>query len=239
MINPFTRTIADWEISIKDNGIIGRNKSNPNKLNYAKDDRTCKIIGCGNQINVRRTSGLCDIHLNHEHDLLLELKYNGVIKGAPTHKEIIDALVKWSITRNYNLVPLFSNLSFNVLGNIPDVSTLAGKVTHLGIPPLLDLEDIFDNLIEVIENYFPEENNSSFQPLITPKGDFPVIVLAHIYVGLLLCEESNRGDRWFCRMVWKDESRTTQSGAGMSIGYFAKKTFPWGVEMNDEVLYRL
>lgn len=239
MINPFTSNIADWEISIKDNGVAGRNKSNPSKLNYLTNDRTCKIVGCGNQINIRRTSGLCDDHLNHEHDLLLELECNGVIKGAPTHKEIIDALVKWSITRNYNLTPLFSSLSFNVLGNIPDVTTLAGKVTHPSMPILPDVEDIFYELVEVIENFFSEGNNSSFQPLATPKGDFPVIVLAHIYAGLLLCEEANRGDRWFCRMIMKDESRTTQSGAGMSIGYFAKKTFPWGVEMNDEVLYRL
>jgi len=239
MINPVTRIIADWEISIKDNGTAGRNKFNPNKLNYLADDRTCKIVGCGNQFRINRSSGLCINHVDHKHDLLLELKNNGVPVGAPTHKEIVDALVKWSITRNYNLAPLFSSLSFNVLGNIPDVTTLAGEVTHLGTPSLPDLEDLFDNLVEVTENFFPEGNNSSFQPLITSKGDFPAIVLAQIYVGLLLCEESNRGDRWFCRMVRQEESRTTQSGAAMSIGYFAKKTFPWGVEMNDEVLYRL
>jgi len=45
MINPLTRTIADWEISIKDNGVVRRNKSNPNKLNYLTNDRTTLPLG--------------------------------------------------------------------------------------------------------------------------------------------------------------------------------------------------
>ena len=45
MINAITKPIADWEISIKDYGTTGRNRPNPNKLNYLTNDRACKR-GC-------------------------------------------------------------------------------------------------------------------------------------------------------------------------------------------------
>lgn len=111
-------------------------------------------------------------------------------------------------------------------------STLVGKTVHTGITPTtIDL--IFDELIKVINNFFPLNNNSSYQPLQTSKGEIPVIVLAFTFAGLLICEESNRGDRWFSKVIRKDESKTTQLGAAMPIAYFATRIFPWGVEMNS------
>lgn len=233
MINPINRSIDNWRITINDNGITGRNHVNRNKLNYLTNDRTCKIVGCRNQIRINRTSGLCNNHEFHEHDLYLEIQDPlGSLVNAPAHKDIIDALLEWSSSRNFGLLPFFSSLSFNTLGNVPDVSTLAGKVIHPGIT-LLTLDVIYDSLIEVINNFFPINNNSSYQPLKTPRGEIPAIVLAFTFAGLLICEEANRGDRWFCRMVIKDESKTTQLGAAMPIAYFATRIFPWGVEMNN------
>lgn len=232
MINPINKTIANWTITINDNRTTGRNHENKNKLNYLANNRNCRIVNCPNQIRINRTSGLCDSHKEHEHDLYLQLHNpNGTLIDAPVHKDIIDALIKWSSTRNFGLLPFFSNLSFNTLGNVPDVSTLAGKVSHLGVV-LPTLNNLYDSLIQVINNFFPETNNSSYQPLITSKGEIPAIVLAYTFAGLLICEEANRGDRWFCRVVRKDESKTTQLGAAMPIAYFATRIFPWGVEMN-------
>jgi hypothetical protein len=233
MINPISRSIDNWRITINDNGISGRNHINRNKLNHLKDDRTCKIVSCINQIRINRTSGLCDTHEAHEHDLYLELHDpSGTLINAPAHKDIIDALIDWSSTRNFGLLPFFSSLSFNTLGNVPDVSTLAGKVVHTGVTlPTLDV--IYDSLIEVINNFFPINNNSSYQTLETPRGEIPAIVLAFTFAGLIICEEANRGNRWFCRMVRKEESKTTQLGAAMPIAYFATRIFPWGVEMNS------
>jgi len=233
MFNPLTKSIDNWTINFRDNGIIGRNQSNPNKYNYQVNDRTCKVIGCINTFYITRTSGLCDTHLEHQHDLLLELTNpNGHSINVPSHKEIIDALILWSSTRNFGLLPFFSSLSFNTLGNVPDVTTLAGDVVHTGIT-IPAINNIYDTLIDVTDNYFPRHNNSSFQPLNTSNGEIPAIVLAHTFVGLLICEETNRGDRWFSRIVRKDESKTTQLGAAMPIAYFATRIFPWGVEMNN------
>ncbi|WP_058102848.1 hypothetical protein [Maribacter dokdonensis] len=210
----------------------GRNHINRNKLNHLANDRVCKIVGCNNDFRINRTSGFCDNHEFHEHDLYLELHDPaGTLVNAPAHKDIIDALIEWSSTRNFGLLPFFSSLSFNSLGNVPDVSTLAGKVVHPGIT-VPTIGSIYDSLIEVINNYFPVNNNSSYQPLKTPRGEIPAIVLAYTFAGLLICEEANRGDRWFCRMVRKEEAKTTQLGAAMPIAYFATRIFPWGVEMN-------
>jgi hypothetical protein len=233
MINTVTRRIDGWNLTISDNGLTGRNHINRNKLNYLANYRTCKIIGCGNQFRINRSSGLCNNHENHEHDLYLEVQDPlGVAVNAPAHKDIIDALIEWSSSRNFNLLPLFSCISFNTLGNVPDVSTLSGKVVHAGIVvPTLDF--VFDALLLVVDNFFPTSNNSSHQPLKTAKGNIPAVVLAHIFIGLLVCEEANRGDRWFSRLVRKDESKTTQLGAAMPIAYFAARSFPWGVEMNN------
>lgn len=233
MINPTIKNIVNWRITINDNGTAGRNHTNTNKLNYLANDRECKIIGCNNRFRINRTSGLCDNHNLHEHDLYLELHNpTGNLINAPAHKDIIDALIEWSSTRNFGLLPFFSSLSFNTLGNVPDVSSLAGKVIHPGIT-LPTINDIFDSLIEVINYFFPVNNNSSHQTLKTPKGEIPAIVLAYTFAGLLICEEANRGDRWFCRIIRKEESKTTQLGAAMPIAYFAIRIFPWGVEMNN------
>lgn len=233
MINPVRKNINNWEITIKDKGEKGRNKKNKNKYNLLKPERNCRIIKCNEKVRINKQTGLCEKHKLHSHDLYLSvIDDNGIEIGPPAHKEIIDALLEWSQSRNFGLLPFFSDLSFNTLGNVPDVTVLASKVIVDKKIHKPTINDIFDSLIKVVERHFPLENNSSYQPLVTNKGKFPAIVLAYIFAGLLICEEANRGDRWFCRMVLKDESKTTQLGAAMAIAYFATRIFPWGVEMN-------
>ncbi|MBD1263230.1 hypothetical protein HZY62_21775 [Maribacter polysiphoniae] len=110
---------------------------------------------------------------------------------------------------------------------------MAGDIIHAGVP-IPAIGDIYDSLIAVTDMYFPRHNNSSFQPLVTTNGKIPAIVLAHTFVGLLICEEANRGDRWFSRIVRMDESKSKALGAAMPIAYFATKNFPWGVEMSKQ-----
>ena len=149
IITPAIITDKGWEITIRDLQVTGRNQFNPNKLNLNRFN-TCRFAGCANSINIRRESGLCDIHLKHEHDLFLEIK-NPVHKkvSAPKHTEIVDRLIEWAQTRNYDLIPFFSAMSFNVLGNIPDVSTLACDTIHIGFTPPL-LQDLFDKIINIV-----------------------------------------------------------------------------------------
>lgn len=231
MIITINYEVADWSLTIKDGGL--RNKPNPNKLNWKKDSRNCWINGCNERIRVNRTSGLCNDHSEHQHDLLLSLSDpSGATKSIPSHHDIINCLIDWAATRNFYLSPFFEKLSFAILGNVPDVTSLSGEVNY-GTIQIPTLKDIFDSAKKEVELFFPEKNNSSYQPLTTSKGDIPVIVLAHVFMSLVICEEANRGDRWHCRMIRKDELKTTKLGGAMPIGYFAARSFNWGVEMKN------
>jgi hypothetical protein len=229
MIQTIIHKIANWEITISDKGAL--NKINPNKIDYKSNSRVCLFDGCNEVIRINRTSGLCDVHQLHQHDLLLSLKdSDGYDHSVPAHIDIIDCMIEWAKSRNFNLKVFFENISFSILGNIPDVTSLANEVSY-GAIPIPDLATVFSTSIDVAENHFPVGNNSSYQPLATRTGDIPIVVLAHVFIGLIVCEEANRGDRWHCRLVRGDEKQTTQLGGVMPIAYYAAKTFGWGIEM--------
>lgn len=231
MITTLNHTIANWKITISDNG--SRNKVNPNKIDFNGKTKSCFFNGCGNVKRLNRTSGLCDIHSNHQHDLLLSLTDSaGNALKVPAHQDIIECLIQWAQPRNYNLSLFFERISFSILGNIPDVTSLANEVSYPGVT-IPSLNDVFQTSIKVAEEFFPIDNNSSYQPLKTKPGDIPMIVLTHIFIGLIVCEEANRGDRWHCRIVRGDESKTTQLGGAMPIAYYAARSFNWGIEMGS------
>lgn len=229
MIKSIKHKVANWEITITDQGVL--NKKNPNKLDYESLSKTCLFKGCKDTIRINRTSGLCNKHEYHQHDLLLELKNpNGKNQKVPAHQEIIDCLIEWATSRNFNLTRFFEKISFSIIGNVPDVTSLANEVDYKGII-VPSLEDTFITSIAVAEDFFPKNNNSSYQTLTTRTGEIPIIVLAHIFIGLIVCEEANRGDRWHCRVVRGSEKKTTQLGGIMPIAYYAARTFNWGIEL--------
>ncbi len=176
---------------------------------------------------------MCDSHQFHNHDLLLSLEDpGGVSQNVPAHHDIIDSMIEWAKTRNYNLSAFFEKISFSILGNIPDVTSLANEVSYVNFN-VPNLVDVFKISIEVAEEFFPIANNSSFQPLTTRSGNIPIIVLAHIFIGLIVCEEANRGDRWHCRIIRGDENKTSQLGGVMPITYYSTRSFNWGIEMGQ------
>ena len=223
---------SQWQIIIRD--LVtppARFHANKNKLNFQQINTSCGFTGCTTTFMRTRTSGLCDIHEIHQHSLFLELQnpQHNII-NAPTHTDIVDKLIDWAGTRNFDLLPLFKDISFNILGNIPDVSTLSGDTSHAGFTSPT-LQTLVDEIILLINKHLPDFNNSSYQPLITNKGLIPARILALTFAGLVLVEEANRGDRWFNRIIRKDETKTSLLGGAMPIGYFASKMFPWGIEL--------
>ena len=236
MILPYQVTIDGYIIKLSDNINSTRFQENPNKYNFNQSNTVCFIDGCPNTYMRTRTSGLCNFHRNHCHDLLLEVfDSNGYAHSVPAHKDIIDSLMNWAITRNFSLDSFFSKLSFNILGNIPDVTSLSGDIFYQRQITMPTLNDIFSSLLPIIHEFFPPNNSSSYQKLNTNGKNISAITLAYIIVGLLICEETNRGDRWFFRNIIGDESRTKILGAAMPLAYYATKTFQWGVEMPKRV----
>lgn len=227
----YTEAKTGWQIVIEDQLLNGRNKDNNLKLNKDSTQNVCQFLNCNQQINRRRTSGLCNVHSIHQHDLYLSL-YNdrGVLVTNPRHDEIINHLISWAKSRNFDLLPFFRDCSFTILGNIPDVSTLSGDISHANFTPK-SLDKYFDVCVDCVDRHFPLDNNSSYQIISIKENNFHARILALIFVGLLLCEESNRGDRWFWREIAKDESKTSFLGAAMPLAYFAAMSFPWGMEI--------
>lgn len=232
MINPVTKSPAHWNITIDGSG--NRFKPNKSRYNLDQQSQTCSVLNCGVQYASRlRTSGLCDNHQNHTVDLLLTLTDpSGAQVTVPTHLDIIDLLIRWTETRNYDLKPFFQQVSFSILGGIADATSLTGDITHRAGITVDSVDVVFDRLIEIANFYFPENHTSSYQTLESNNGtEFPAIVLVYTILGLLICEEANRGDRWFWRVVMGDERKTTMLGAAMPIAYYASRSFPWGVEI--------
>lgn len=227
----FIELKTNWSIQIEDLGTNGRNKLNLNKLNKQQENTNCQYLGCTGTFLRTRTSGLCNEHKYHLHDLFLTLyDGNNTRINSPRHDEIINHLINWAKSRNFNLLPFFRDCSFTILGNIPDVSTLSGEIIHENFD-LRSLSEYLDVCIEITNRHFPQTNNSSYQLIDIRDHKYPAKVLAITFVGLLLVEESNRGDRWFWREIAKDEKKTQYLGAAMPLAYFAAMNFPWGMEI--------
>lgn len=223
---------SEWIVSFSLNG--KKRHKNPSKYNWERESNRCLIKSCKNEIHKNKLSGLCADHEYHVADLILHVSKHGktAIKTLPSHSEIVERLVEWATPRNYPINRFFEELSINMLGNVPDITTLAGKspLTKYAIP--LD-ELVNTSVIQLVNAHFPTARSTSYQKLKTKAGEFPVRTLAIIFAGLVLCEEANRGDRWFCRNILGKEEKTTQLGGAMPIVYFAARQFPWGVEMKQ------
>lgn len=223
---------SPWEISLSLTG--KRPHKNSCKYNWDRHSDRCLIKGCKAVISKNRLSGLCDAHANHVADLILEVAQHGKahLKKLPSHTEIIECLREWSIPRNYSLASFFEDIANNVLGNVPDVTTLANE-SPLNAHAISIKQLTQTSIMGVIDKHFPIARSTSYQLLHTKAGDFPVRTLATLIAGLILCEEANRGDRWFYRNICKKEEKTTQLGGAMPIVYFAARQFSWGVEMKS------
>lgn len=227
----YVETKSKWTIKIEDLLVTGRNKDNYLKLNRKSNLTVCQFSGCTASFLRTRQSGLCDNHAKHQHDLYLTLfDSHSIPVTSPRHDVIINHLIEWAKSRNFDLLPFFKDCSFTILGNIPDVSTLSGDIVHNNFTPK-SLDDYFDICVECVDRHFPEDNNSSYQYITIKGNNFHARLLALTFVGLLLCEEANRGDRWFWREIAQDEKKTNYLGAAMPLAYFASMNFPWGMEI--------
>ncbi|MEZ0233091.1 MAG: hypothetical protein ACAH12_09650 [Methylophilaceae bacterium] len=220
----------DWKVSLSSNG--KRKHKNLSKYNLDRSSNKCRIVGCINTFKTRgRMTGVCDVHKKHTSDLILTVSHSASIESLPGHIEIIEKLLEWSKSTNSPIDRFIEKLIKSIIGNIPEISTLAG-MTPLSLEVNIDLKSLFEkHVVKVVDEFFEPDNLVSYLPLTTKKGTFPARILALALASLMFCEEANRGDRWFYRHILKDESKTTKLGGAMTVAYYAARQFKWGMDM--------
>ena len=220
--------IQGCEIEISD---VGQNpKPNPNKYDFNQTSRVCLYKNCNKKISKSRKSGLCNEHQTHQHDLLLTLKPKDQNSIRPVHTEVIDDLVEWERIENFDLCHFIEDIKHRIIGNIPDVTSLASEVTYKSVK-VPSLMNVFDSAVKVVQKHFSNQKELSSKIVSTKNGDIPIIVLATVFVGLIVCEEANRGDRWHCTFVRKDCRQIKNSGGMMPLMYYSSKKFTHDIEM--------
>lgn len=234
-LGPFSikNTQSLWTIKVVENLSAKRTlHENWNILNENRTSKICLFKGCSTILHSSNKRGLCQIHKIHQHTLVTELISNNV-NFLPVHLDIVDYLIEWSSRskRAINLQYIFIDIANNILGNIPDVTTLAGETTHNGIS-IPTLKSLINNISLLVDKHLPDSDSASYELVSTDKGQIPAKTLLLTFSCLMLCEEANRGDRWFNKVVRKNESLTQMLGGAMPIGYYAAKSFPWGIIMS-------
>lgn len=218
-----------WFHSIELQIPAGKSHPNPNKHNHDQQDSSCKVVGCTNIINKRKMSGLCKAHESSVSDLYLKL-YNGTtLHTAPRHLDIIDHLIQWSRDNEAfgRLNHFVHQLSFEICGNIPDVNILSNQIR--GYSESTDaIQKCIDKCLIEVEKYLPKENLNSYSIIETKSYRIPVRSLATTFSLLVLCEEANRGDRWFSLKYLGGANKATSNGGLMPLMYYAIRTFGIG-----------
>ena len=211
---------------------------NPNKYNWNQNSRQCHIAGCDNTFNRTRKSGLCNTHVLHTADLLLEVRKTGTDFGnPPAHFDILDKLLEWATTRHIHLETYVNRIAIKILGNIPDITILDGQhKNHLPTP--LSIQDLVNTCVmPEIEALFSQSEQSWSSQTYTIRGTaYPVRILFIIFAGLMLCEESNRGDRWLYKHVLNMEDKVSQLGGAMPLTYLASRRYDWPITIGPNLL---
>lgn len=217
---------------------------NPNPQNLEKRRVPCFICGrmtntiyglCTkhNQKNKKKGYKDCRKEIKHIADWFARLippgyRRNQVLVEIMPHPQITEILIKW-MKKNKKREKIMDNFVKDVLesivGNVPDATylqkSLRGEITDITTP---------DNLVEMtkqlVNKHFPKKDYSKVRlDGGTFKGkslaNIPIRIVATLLILAWACEESNRGDAWFCK-INKRESK--YGNAYMpSVYYFLRR----------------
>ena len=209
---------------------------NPNPLNIDKVEVQC--LHCGRR--TKNMSALCTNHnkpkfrklILHTADWLGRVippgyEQKDVEHDVMPHHKIAEMLVGWMTqTNNQGLTDKFVSDTLNsVVGNVPDATTLQANIDG-GIPETISPEGLAKVVMEIVNRNFPKED---YQNVVLDGGSFkeksfaniPIRAVATLLVLAWACEESNRGDAWFCK---KHDRESKKGNAYMpSVYYFLRR----------------
>ncbi len=215
----------------------GKKKFNPNPVNYKKDSVRCRYEGCNE--TTRNLMALCSEHkkskISHTKDWLGRVIPPGYgreqcLTDAPAHSVITEMLIKWmgdDKDRRTRMDHFISDILEEVVGKIPDATTLQenldGNMKGIMIP-----DDLVRLAHGLVDTHFPFEEFKDIElqgPNYKGKrlADIPIRVVAALLVIAFICEESNRGDLWFCSRYRKPENSKYASAYMPSVYYFLRR----------------
>lgn len=210
-------------------------KFNPNPQNLKKELVKCKYPGC--DIMTRTIFGVCTKHntgegrrkIKHMKDWIGRIIPPGLsreqcLTDAPAHSKITEILIDWTDDeeeRKKIMDDFIGDVLNNIVSNVPDASTLQknldGKIGNALSP-----DDMIKMCKRLVDKHFPKKKHDEVR---LQGGSFrgksldniPIRIVAALLIVAYACEESNRGDAWFCK-VNNRESR--YGNAYMSSVYF-------------------
>jgi len=239
MIETYNANIRDgWEIRVEDHAEQGKLKENKNRYNHEGNYDTCRVRGCNVRLAWNSVIGRCKEHREHQNDLVLFLKRdNEEINYRPVHLSAIDALLHWADDNSISLSPLFSALSRSIIGQVQDVSILANVIEIDNVEPQ-SMDALFSTRFEEVNQIAADMDLDLDSELELDGHQVSLEVVIKVVTGLIVCEEANRGDRWFARELLGDAQLSTAQGGIMPITHFAVKSFDWGMELSSKLFRR-
>lgn len=238
LIQPYSKTLGNWILELEDLGTAGRNHLNPNRYNNDKSDYKCRVNGCSEDSHWLSLKGLCKDHKSHQHDLVLSLKQNSTTTDyKPTHVQIINSIFNWSSITGISVLELFESFSQSIIGEVQDVSIISGNVVIDSVTPQ-DLHELLNQRFDEIDEFLMERDIDESVEAECFGESIPITILFYTICALIVCEETNRGDRWFARYVLEDESLVRLLGGMMPLTYVASICFNWGFSVNNSLFNR-
>lgn len=226
---------------------------NPNPQNLEKNIIKCKYPEC--KENTKTIYGLCTIHNNAKGRK--EIKHTAdwfgwvVPKGYRRedcrndiipHHQITEILIKWMDNdeeKKRIMDGFVDDVLKSTVGNIPDATTLQknlkGQIKNVMTP-----DELVEFVKRLVNKHFPKAKYENTKlPGRSFKGkslaDIPIRIIATLLILAWACEESNRGDAWFCK-INKRESK--YGNAYMPSVYYFLRRYTDAKEKQAEMCLR-
>jgi len=224
---------------------------NPNPRNENKKEVPCLVCG---KLNKNKYA-LCTEHNknkkeNHRHivDWVGRIVPPGydlddVKDDVLNHYRITEILIKWMKEdgkRNKVMDDFIDDVLNKTVGNVPDATTLQksyeGEIKNVWTP-----DDLVKVVRDLVDKHFPEKEYKSEKKLegIKFRGkklhDIPIRIVVALLILAWTCEESNRGDAWFCK-INKKESK--YGNAYMPSVYYFMRRYTNASEKQAEMCLR-
>jgi len=217
----------------------GKPKFNPNPQNLEKKLVECKYPGCN--VTTRTIFGLCKKHNTYGgRKKILHIKdwFGRIIPpGLRREQCLIDILPHYTITemlvkwmgdeegKKKVMDDFMDDVLNNIVSNVPDATTLQKNING-EIEDAMTPGDLVEMTRRLVDKHFKKEE---YDGVKLPGGSFrgkslddiPIRIVAATLIIAYACEESNRGDAWFCKI--NNRASTFGNAYMPSVYYFLRR----------------